>query len=65
MTRGLAFWILVLIWVIFGFLGYSDALQAKHMIYVGYGSNLLLLALFGLVGWQIFGAPIQGGPPKA
>lgn len=55
MTRGLLFWILMILWflsVVFG----VDVL-GKNALYV---SNGLLLVLFTLLGWQVFGAPIKG-----
>jgi hypothetical protein len=55
MTIGLAFWIIMLIWLIFGI--------AIHFGVVGgiwAGANVLLLfILFGLLGWQVFGAPLR------
>jgi low affinity Fe/Cu permease len=56
MTLGLAFWILMLIWAVFGLLthfGYVGGVYA-----VG-GSTVLLFVLFGLLGWQTFGAPLH------
>ena len=55
MTLGLAFWILMLIWFVFGLF--------SHFYSVGpYGtvvSTLLLFVLFVLIGWQVFGAPLH------
>lgn len=56
MTRGLMYWIIVLIWVIlaiapvFGF-------SWQHMAQVSDG---VLLILFILLGWQVYGAPVHG-----
>lgn len=55
MTRGLLFWILMILWalsVIFG-----DRLFPGYGIYA---STALLLILFALLGWQVFGPPIKG-----
>jgi hypothetical protein len=55
MTRGLLFWILMILWflsVVFGV-----EVLGKNALYVSAG---LLLVLFGLLGWQVFGAPIKG-----
>jgi hypothetical protein len=52
------FWVLMLIWAIFGF--------AVHGGYIGtaaygnVGGDLLLLALFGCLGWKVFGPAVQG-----
>jgi hypothetical protein len=55
MTLGLAFWILMLIWLVFGLFA--------HFYTVGpYGtvvSTLLLFVLFVLLGWKVFGAPLH------
>ena len=53
MTISLAFWILMLIWLVFG-VWYS---WPNH---VAVGGNLLIFILFGLLGWHAFGAPIHG-----
>jgi hypothetical protein len=55
MTLGLAFWILMLIWAVFGILihfGYAGG-------YGVVGNTVLLFVLFGLLGWQVFGAPLH------
>lgn len=55
MTLGLAFWIIMLIWFVFG--------MAVHFgwggTYGAWGSTLLLFILFLLLGWQVFGAPLH------
>lgn len=53
MTLGLAFWILMLIWLVFG-VWWNWPNQAVV------GSNLLIFILLGLLGWHAFGAPIHG-----
>lgn len=55
MTRGLLFWILMILWVLSVVFG-TDI--GKNALYVSTG---LLLVLFGLLGWEVFGAPIKGG----
>jgi len=53
MSRGLVFWILMLLWLIFGvWTGYPS--------YIAIGGTLLVFLLFVLVGWQVFGPPIHG-----
>ena len=56
MTLALAFWILMLIWFVFGIL--------IHFGYAGgpvgvWGNSLLLFVLFLLLGWKVFGAPLH------
>ena len=58
MSLGLAFWILMLIWLIFGLVsGYQPGLVGGYGFY---GHTLLLFVLLGLLGWHAFGAPIHG-----
>lgn len=55
MTLGLAFWVLMLIWLVFGALvhfGYAGGWGAGV-------STVLLFVLFVLLGWQVFGAPLH------
>jgi hypothetical protein len=54
MTMGLAFWILMLVSLVFGF--FASRLVGP---YGPIGSNLLLFILLLLLGWQVFGAPIK------
>jgi hypothetical protein len=56
MPRRIIFWCLMLIWFVFGL-----------AIFGGYGghygpqaSTLLEFVLFLLLGWQVYGAPVQG-----
>ena len=55
MTLGLAFWILMLIWAVFGVLlhfGYAGGYGVA-------GNTFLLFVLFVLLGWATFGAPLR------
>lgn len=57
MTLGLAYWILMLVWFVFGF-WVGGGLNASHFYL---GSQLLLVILFTLLGWQVFGPPLKRG----
>jgi len=57
MTRGLIFWVLMLIWLVFGILWHFALFTASVGIL---GGTVLLFILFALLGWQVFGAPIKG-----
>lgn len=57
MTLGLVFWILMLIWLVFGIAVYSGKLVGPYSVW---GNTLLLFILFLLLGWAAFGAPIKG-----
>jgi hypothetical protein len=52
MTFGLAFWILMLLWLVYGI--WRDWPNQVLM-----GGNVLLFILFLLLGWRVFGAPIH------
>jgi len=54
MTRGLAYWILMLIWLVLA-IAWHFALFSGAVI----GVAVIPFLLFVLVGWQVFGAPIR------
>ena len=54
MTMGLVFWILMLIWLVYGLWGFWSPTP-----YWAHGNTLLLFILFLLLGWHVFGAPIR------
>jgi hypothetical protein len=57
MTRGLIFWIIMLLWLLFmlaifgGFVG---------GVYAAGGGALLHFILFALLGWNVYGPPVRG-----
>lgn len=57
MTKGLLFWILMILWLVFGFYVNWGGVQAGS--YGWAGNHLLLFVLFALLGWKVFGPPIQ------
>lgn len=57
MTLGLAFWILMLLWLVFGFASYRGVVAG---VYSWYGNTMLLFILLLLLGWKVFGAPLHG-----
>jgi ABC-type polysaccharide/polyol phosphate export permease len=56
MTLGLAYWIIMLVWLVFGVLWRSGFIDAP---YAPVGNYVLLFVLFGLLGWQVFGPPLR------
>jgi hypothetical protein len=56
MALGLCFWVIMLIWFLFG-LAVHFAVVAGTYTFVG--NSLLLFVLFLILGWQVFGAPIR------
>ena len=56
MTLGLCYWILMLIWFVFGLLVHFGVAVG---MYGAVGNVLLLFVLFLLLGWQVFGPPLH------
>jgi hypothetical protein len=56
MTLGLCYWILMLIWLVFGLLVHFNVVGGPYGVV---GSSLLLFILFLLLGWQVFGPPLH------
>ena len=57
MGIGLIFWMLMIIWALFGVWGFRTG-QADPYYFMG--STLLLFVLFFLLGWHAFGFIVQG-----
>ena len=57
MTRGLIFWVLMLIWLVFSLAVYGGFVGR----WGGEGNTVLLFILFLLLGWQVYGPPVRGG----
>lgn len=61
MTRGLIFWILMLIWFVFGLLVNFAPGSFGNYTHIAAGADMVLFfILFALLGWQIFGPPVHG-----
>ena len=56
MSLGLCFWILMLIWLVFGVLAHFAVVTG---VYALVGNSVLLFILFMLLGWQVFGPPLH------
>jgi hypothetical protein len=55
MTLGLCYWILMLIWLVFGVLVHFNVVGGYGVV----GNSILLFILFLLLGWQVFGPPLH------
>lgn len=55
MSRELAFWILMLFWLVTSGL----ASYRPEKPWFGYAGSALLFVLFLLLGWKVFGPPIH------
>jgi len=56
MTFALCYWILMLLWLIFGVWSNWPVAGGNRF---GLGNTLLLFILFVLLGWKVFGAPLK------
>lgn len=56
MTIGFIFWLLMILWLIFGAYTHRGEVGTP----IAWGGNLLLWVLLFLVGWKVFGWPIAG-----
>lgn len=59
MTLGFLFWLLMILWLLFGLYWNRTDIQGGN--YGILGGNLLLFVLLFLLGWKVFGFVIQGG----
>jgi hypothetical protein len=59
MTFELCFWILMLIWLVFGLLQHFNGPLIGP--YGPVGNLVLIFVLFLILGWKVFGAPLHGG----
>lgn len=57
MSLALIFWVLMLLWLIFGLSVHFGTLTGNLALW---GNTLLLFVLFLLLGWRVFGPAIQG-----
>lgn len=59
MPMGYIFWLLMIIWALFGIGGYNlpDGSPYRGRIYGGWG--LLTFVLIALLGWKVFGSVLQ------
>jgi len=56
MSFGLCYWILMLLWLVFGIWGNWPVAPGNVRVL---GGHLLLFILLVLLGWKTFGAPIH------
>lgn len=60
MSIGFVFWLLMVLWLIFGFYWHWPSEGGSNVKVAWFGGNLLLFILLFLLGWRCFGFPIQG-----
>ena len=60
MSIGLVFWILMILWAVFGICPTWPVSAQNRGAYVPFGGSILLFVLLFLLGWRTFGFVIQG-----
>jgi hypothetical protein len=58
MTLGLCFYVLMLIWFVFGLFWHFGAVSGPYGLVA---NSVLLFVLVLLLGWQVFGPPLHRG----
>lgn len=54
MSRGLVFWIIMLVWLVLEVLVHFSVVAVGPL-----GGLAILFILLALLGWQVFGAPVR------
>lgn len=57
MPIGILFWVLMVVWLLFGF--YWHRSDFSHGSYGIVGGNLMLFILLAIIGWKVFGPIIH------
>ncbi len=58
MPMGILFWVIMLLWLLFGLYGARPA-AGQQWNYGLLGGTLMEFILFMLLGWKTFGPPLQ------
>jgi hypothetical protein len=59
MKIGLLFWILMLVWLLFGLWWQWPASNSAAFSFAPVGGSVLLFVVVGILGWKVFGPPLQ------
>lgn len=59
MSFGLVYWILMLIWFVFGLVLNTGAVAGALGHYGVFANQILFFVLFVLLGWKVFGPPVH------
>lgn len=59
MKIGLIYWLILLLWFLFGLFVYWPTPGTGTVAFYPLGGSLILFILLFLLGWKVFGWPIQ------
>lgn len=59
MPAGYIFWMLMILWAVFGFFGVASPIDIPYRRHLFGAGAFLLFALFFLLGWKLFGFAVQ------
>ncbi len=57
MTLSVLFWVLMIIWLVFG--AWSGYVPGQPFSFRSFGGSLLEFILLAILGWAAFGAPVK------
>jgi hypothetical protein len=57
MTLAILFWVLMIVWAVFG--AWSSYVPGQSYTYRHWGGTVLTFILLAILGWAQFGAPIH------
>jgi hypothetical protein len=57
MPAGMIFWMIMILWFLFGLYAGRDDFKTGN--YTIFGGNLLLFVLLFILGWRVFGFVVQ------
>jgi hypothetical protein len=58
MPIGVLFWVLMILWLLFGAYRNRPVGEGRFNL-PGFGGDVLVFVLFGLLGWRVFGPVLQ------
>lgn len=57
MTLAVLFWVLMIVWLVFGF--WSGYVPGQPYSFRAWGGGVLGFVLLAILGWATFGAPVK------
>ncbi len=57
MSRAMLYWVLMIIWLVFGL--WSDYVPGQPYPVRLAGRSFLIFILLAILGWQVFGTPVR------